>query len=251
MARQHKVERWPIGACIGLVILGTPHDVELSFKELGIRICIRTTEEKPMNKRVLKMMVPAFAALALMNAAANAHESGEWLFRVGAGTVNPKSTNGDVVSVDSATTLAFNGTYMFNEHVGLEVLAALPFSHDIKLAADGTMVGKTKHLPPTVSLQYHFANESAFCPYAGLGVNYTLFFDEETTGPLSGMELDLDASFGVAAQLGFDYHFSDSMLVNFDLRWIDIETDAKLDGAPVETVDIDPYVYSLMLGWKF
>ena len=41
------------------------------------------------------------------------------------------------------------------------------------------------------------------------------------------------------------------MFVNLDARWINIETDATLDGAALETVEIDPIVYSLTLGWKF
>jgi len=89
------------------------------------------------------------------------------------------------------------------------------------------------------------------CEISGLGVNYTLFFDEKTQGPLTGADLDLDASFGVAAQLGFDYDLSDNWFLNLDVRWINIETDAELDGAPVETVEIDPIVYSLTLGWAF
>ena len=63
--------------------------------------------------------------------------------------------------------------------------------------------------------------------------------------------LDLDDSFGLAAQAGFNYEFSDTMLLNFQLRWINIETDAELDGAPVETVEIDPIVYGINFGWTF
>ena len=191
------------------------------------------------------------ATLLGLSFSAQAHEKGDWLLRVGAGMVDPKSSNGDVVSVDSGTTLAFNGTYMLGPNLGLEVLASAPFSHDIKLADGGTRVAETKHLPPTVSLNYHFDTASAFNPYAGVGLNYTLFFDEKTTGPLDGLDLDLDGSFGVAAQLGFDYDLSDNMFLNLNLRWIDIDTDAKLDGAALETVEIDPLVYTLALGWKF
>ena len=41
------------------------------------------------------------------------------------------------------------------------------------------------------------------------------------------------------------------MYLNFDVRWINIETDAELDGDALETVEIDPLVYSLTLGWRF
>jgi outer membrane protein len=65
------------------------------------------------------------------------------------------------------------------------------------------------------------------------------------------LSLDLDDSFGLAAQLGADFDISDTMFMNFDVRWIDINTDAKLEGAALEEVEIDPLVYSLTVGWKF
>lgn len=202
---------------------------------------------KTVNMRLLGIA----AATLLLCPAVQAQEHDNWLVRVGVGSVDPKSDNGDIASVDSGTTLVFNGVYMLNQNVGVEVLASLPFSHDIKLAAGGTKVGETKHLPPTVSLQYYFNSDSALTPYVGAGLNYTLFFDEKTSGPLAGADLELDPSFGLAVQAGIDFDISDSMFVNLDLRWIDISTDAELDGAPLETVEIDPLVYSLTVGWRF
>ncbi len=198
-----------------------------------------------------KTVIVTLAALMMFAGSVQAYEPGDWIVRVGAGNVAPKSDNGAIASVDSGATLVFNGTYMFTSNLGLEVLAALPFSHDIDLAADGTKVGETKHLPPTVSLQYHFASDSSFSPYIGAGVNYTVFFDEKTVGPLDGMDLKLDPSFGFAAQVGADIDLSDSTFLNFDVRWIGIETDADLDGVLLETVEIDPIVYSLTLGRRF
>ena len=197
------------------------------------------------------LVIAATAAVVIFSSTANAYEKGDWLLRVGVGNVDPKSDNGEVASVDSGTALVFNGTYFFTPNVGFEILAASPFSHDIKLAADGTKVGEVKHLPPTFSLQYHFDTGGAFKPYVGAGLNYTLFFDEKTEGPLSGLSLKLDDSVGFAAQLGADFDVSDRMFVNFDVRWIDINTDAELEGAALEEVEIDPLVYSLTLGWSF
>ena len=197
------------------------------------------------------LFVAAVALAVVLSPAANAHEQGDWLLRVGVGHVDPNSDNGTIASVDSGTALVFNGTYFFTPNIGFEILAATPFSHDIKLESDGSKVGETKHLPPTFSLQYHFDTAGAFDPYVGLGLNYTLFFDEETTGALQGTSLKMDDSFGVATQLGADIKVSETMSVNFDVRWIDIQTDAELDGAALEEVEIDPLVYSLTAVWKF
>ena len=148
-----------------------------------------------MNRRYWRSAL-AVAALVVSAPLAQAHEQGDWIVRVGLGNVDPKSNNGDIASVDSGAMLVFNGTYMLTNTVGVELLASAPFSHDIDLAADGTKVGETKHLPPTLSLQYHFDTVGDFDPYVGVGINYTLFFDEKTVGPLQGGDLDLDNSFG-------------------------------------------------------
>ncbi len=204
-----------------------------------------------MNIRKTVVLAAVIGLGSMLGAAAHAQEAGDWIVRVGLGNVDPKSNNGDVASVDSGVAAVFNATYMVTNNVGIELLAATPFEHDIKLAADGTRVGQTKHLPPTLSVQYHFDTNSAFKPYVGAGLNFTTFFDERTSGPLSGTDLELDDSFGIAAQVGTDWNFSDTMFANLDVRWINIETDAELDGAPLETVEIDPIVYSLTLGWRF
>lgn len=175
----------------------------------------------------------------------------DWLVRVGVHSVNPKSDNHPVVNVDSGQMLTFNVTYLYAANWGVELLAALPFSHDINLNANGTQVGETKHLPPTLSLQYHFAPQATIRPYVGLGLNYTLFFEEKTQGALAGTKLELDPSFGLAAQVGLDVALNDRWFVNADVRYIDIESDAKLGGASLNTVVIDPYVIGVSIGRRF
>lgn len=200
-----------------------------------------------------RILLAAIAFVALVSSAvANAHEKGDWLVRVGAGLVDPNSDNGDVVSVDSGASLVFTGTYFFTPNVAVEVLAAAPFSHDVDLEGGGGEVAEVKHLPPTVSLQYHFDTAGKFNPYVGAGLNFTIFFDEDTKGALAGQDLDLDDSFGLAAQIGADFELSDTMFLNFDARWIDIDADAEVSPLGLAfDVEIDPMVYSLTLGWKF
>jgi outer membrane protein len=216
----------------------------------------------------MRTLASALALIATLGLAApaSAHEAGDWLVRFGASVVDPKSDNGNLdltaldggiqqISVDDKTGVTFNFTYMYTKNVGVEVLAALPFEHDISVETLGE-VGSVKHLPPTISLQYHFLPDSVFQPYAGIGVNYTRFFSESEKGALVdlGVTLDVDSSsFGLAAQLGFDYMITDQWFLNFDLRYIDIDVDAKIREVPAinGTVNIDPVVYGIHLGYRF
>lgn len=181
---------------------------------------------------------------------AAAFEPGDWLVRVGASYVNPASDNSDIVSVGSDTSVTFNVGYMMTDVWGLELLAAFPFKHDIDLL-DGTNVGSTKHLPPTLSLQYHFRPTEQFQPYVGFGVNFTSFYDEKTTGPLEGVDLDLGDSWGLAGQIGFDVLFNDDWFFNMDIRYIDIDTKARLDGVSIGKVEVDPWVFGGHIGFRF
>jgi len=205
-----------------------------------------------MNSRVMShKMLFTFALIAsVISLPVQAKEQGDWLVRFGGSYIDPKSDNSDIVSVDSKLGVTFNFSYFMTSNLAVEVLAALPYEHDIELL-DGTRVASTKHLPPTVSLQYHFLPEAGIQPYLGLGLNYTMFFSEDTTGPLTGTDLNLDDSWGWAGEVGVDFPLSEQWLINLSVRYIDIDTKAKLDGASIGTVEIDPWVYGANLGFRF
>lgn len=206
-------------------------------------------------------MIRRYAPLALalafggLAAPAFAQEAGEWTFSVGAHQVNPKSDNGSLVGgaldveVDSGVSATFTAEYFIRENLGIEILASLPFKHDINIDGLGR-VGSTKHLPPTVSLQYHFGDGNVK-PFVGAGVNFTKFFSEDTTGALAGADLDLDDSWGLAAHAGIDFKVGENGAIRIDARWIDIDTDVSLNGADIGTVEIDPLVYGAAYVFKF
>ena len=200
----------------------------------------------------IKALVCAAALLgASLAGPAAAMEQGDWLIRFGLSNVDPKSNNHPVVSVDSASSATVNFTYMMTANWAVEVLAAYPFEHDIALVEDGSKVGSTKHLPPTVSLQYHFLPDSTFQPYIGAGINFTTFFSEKTYGLLEDSSLSLDSSWGLAAEVGADVMLGDTWFLNVSVRWIDIESDAKVNGEAFGKVEIDPMVYGAHVGLRF
>lgn len=208
-----------------------------------------------MNRFRLPPMAALAAALALALAAGSAHASDDWFVRAGATNVNPTSGNGTLagtlaVDIDSQTTLGFTVGRYLNDHWAVELLAAAPFSHTASL--NGARSVDFKHLPPTLSLQYYFGKpESTVRPFFGAGLNYTLVFDEQERGPVAGTRVDLDNSWGLAAQAGLLWNVSDRWHATADVRWIDIDADARLNGASIGTATVDPLVVSLMIGTSF
>jgi len=196
------------------------------------------------------------AALTLAASPAMAQSRGDWTVSAGVHQVAPKSNNGALaggtlkVDVDNDIRPTVTGEYFIADNLGIEVLAALPFKHDINIDGLGR-VGSTRHLPPVVTLQYHFNSQGKVSPLLGVGVNYTTFFSEETGGALAGSKLKLDDSWGLALHAGLDFAVSEKSAVRVDVRWIDIDSNVKLDGQKLGTVNIDPLAYGVSYMVKF
>ena len=195
------------------------------------------------------------AATALTMTTAFAVPAGTWSIAAGAHMVDPKSNNGTLadgtfsVQVDDDIRPTISGEYFIANNIGVELLAAIPFHHDITLTDnDGNQVdAKTQHLPPTLSLQYHFDGYNMpmnVKPFVGVGVNYTTFFKERVYLG-NGNDLELDDSVGVAGHVGLDIPFAPTEAFRIDARYMDIKTDASLNGNDIGEVDISPWVYGV------
>ena len=220
-------------------------------------------------KTVKGIALALSTTLVALPMAAFAYDQGDILIKFGAASVDPKSDSDDIdqvagasVSADDNVQIGISATYMFSDKLGLELLAATPFSHDI--TGEGTAVGGAdiatiKHLPPTLSAQYYFlGSQNSFKPYVGAGLNYTVFFDEDAGAGARGLgydDIDLDDSFGLAAQIGFDYQLNENWMLNASVMYADINTTATLKGDGVDTLtvdyDLDPMVYRLNAGYRF
>lgn len=178
---------------------------------------------------------------------ATAQSAGDWTIALGAHHVDPTSDNGRLadgtlpLSVGGSTRPTIAVEYFVRDRVGIELLAATPFRHDLDIAGLGR-IGSTKHLPPTLSLQYHFTPQARVAPFVGVGLNYTTFFEEDTRGALAGSKLALGDSWGLALHAGMDIRAGRGN-IRLDARWMDIESDVRLDGAKLGTARIDPLVY--------
>ncbi len=220
-------------------------------------------------KRML--MIPVLLSLvALTTTPAMA---GDWLIRVRALSIDPDSSSSTLrsdgasipdtgVSVEDDQIPELDITYMMRPNWGLELVLGTS-QHDV--IAEGALAGLGKvvdarALPPTLTLQYHFNPEGKFRPYIGAGINFTLFYDEKTTSSFNAVagnsDVDLDESVGLAGQLGFDVGINESWFVNFDIKYIQIDTTATITTAgglgTVEVdVDINPFVYGFGIGRRF
>ena len=207
-----------------------------------------------MNHKLLPCLLAAALAATALPAAAQS--AGDWTIGIGVHNVAPKSNNGALadgtlpLDIGSNARPSLTVEYFIRDNLGIEVLAAWPFQHDISVKGVGR-VGSTKHLPPTFSLQYHFNDKGVVSPVVGLGLNYTTFFSEDTRGALEGTKLNLRDSWGLAAHVGLDFRIGDKGAIRVDARWIDIDTRVRVDGVNLGTANIDPLVYGAAYVMKF
>ena len=227
------------------------------------------------------LFASSLLALAIAAPSVQAHQAGDIIVRAGAVTVQThestsgvKGDRGDLAtlgniggkaSINNDTQLGLNFAYMVTDHWGVELLAATPFKHNVSIkgtqapaVADGKL-GSFKHLPPTLSAVYYpMDSGSVFQPYVGLGVNYTTFFDESVSSSAKQRgftSLNINDSWGWAAQVGADYMLTDNIMLNGQIRYIDIDTTAYAShkdlGRAKVNVDVKPWVYMVGLGYKF
>lgn len=225
--------------------------------------------------KTTKLAVALLAATGISTIAtpAMAYEAGDWLIRGRIAHIAPQDSSGDLfvnganagegVKVNSDTIPELDITYMITPNWGVELILGYS-EHTItgeKSATPASLgnVIDAKVLPPTLLLQYHFLPNSNIRPYVGAGINYTYFFDEETTGIIetAGDNINLDSSWGFAAQVGVDVALNDDWFVNLDVKYIDIDTEAHFSGILGGSVDakikadIDPIVYGIGIGRRF
>jgi|HigsolmetaAR206D_1030411.scaffolds.fasta_scaffold00409_10 outer membrane protein len=198
-----------------------------------------------MKQKYLLASLLGLAALAPV--AAQADDTTPWMVRVRAvniDSVNKDSTGLDL-SVNDKVIPEVDISYFFTPNIAAELILTYPQKHDVRSA--GAKIGSLKHLPPTLTLQYHFTDLGAFKPYVGAGVNYTRFSSVDLP---AGVSIDKD-SYGLALQAGVDYELTKNVYLNFDVKKVQIRTDVKAGGTKLGTLKVDPLLVGVGVGMRF
>ncbi len=196
--------------------------------------------------------IAATTVLVAVPSAAQAQDTGDWIVRGRAlylDSANKDSTGLDL-SVNNKTFPELDITYFWNPNIATELVLTYPQKHDIRSA--GARIGSLKHLPPTITLQYHFTG-MGWRPYLGVGVNLTQFssvrFDAAVQTALQPSIKK--TSVGLAINVGFDVPMGDGWLFNVDLKKVQLGTDVKSFGAKVGEFKVDPLLVSVGFGKRF
>lgn len=198
-----------------------------------------------------KVLVAALAVAGLCSAGAVYADDSGFMVRARAVSISWDNGNKDnqlapsQVEAKDLWIPEVDVSYFFTKNIATELVLTYPQKVDINLA--GNKLGSIHALPPSLMLQYHFTDLGAFKPYVGAGVNYTIFTDRSVT---SAIKVD-QSSVGLAAQVGFDYFLTKNVALNFDVKYIQMSTDVKLNGNKVDKVDLNPITAGVGVGYRF
>ncbi|MBZ8139725.1 hypothetical protein CLD22_07400 [Rubrivivax gelatinosus] len=199
-----------------------------------------------MFKRTALALVALMAGLAAPMAQAQADDSGSWIVRARALYLDPANKGTDLdLNVNSKTFPEVDITYFFTPNLATELILTYPQKHDVK--SGSTKLGTLKHLPPTLTLQYHFTGLNGFRPYVGAGINYTRFSSVDLP---AGVDIDKN-SFGAALNVGVDVPLGGGWLFNVDVKKVQIRTDVSVGGIDHGSFKVDPTLFSIGVGKRF
>lgn len=205
---------------------------------------------KTMTKNLL-LLSTAMACVAPFQAMA---QESPWLLRARAVHIDPLNHASpiggagaaDRIDVSSKTIPEVDISYFITPNIAAELVLTYPQKHSVKL--DGQRIGSFRHLPPTLSLQYHFRPGAAFKPYVGLGVNYTRISKVRLMDGLCDLEND---SWGASVGAGVDYRLSERWSLNVDVKKVQIRSDVFVDGAKASHLKVDPVLFGVGVGYRF
>ncbi|MBT9464697.1 OmpW family outer membrane protein [Hydrogenophaga sp.] len=157
-----------------------------------------------------------------------------------------KDSTGLNLSINDKTLPEVDFTYFFSPNLAAELVLTVPQKQ--RVYAGATQIGTLKHLPPTLTLQYHFNHSSGVKPYVGAGLNYTRFSSVDLLGGAADLKRN---SVGLAFQAGVDIPLAKNLYLNVDVKKVYIKTDVIAGGSNIGTFKVDPMLVGVGLGWRF
>lgn len=203
-----------------------------------------------------KILAAALAVAGLVSANVQAEE-GNFMVRARAVNLAYDNANKDgldkvgvgKVSAEDRWIPEVDFSYFMTKNLALELVLTYPQQVDIHTSALGK-IGHVDVLPPSLVLQYHFTDLGMFKPYVGVGLNYTIFTKKSFNTALGKVSVDND-SVGAVAQVGADFMLNKNWSLNVDVKYITMDTQVKLNGAKLGTLDLNPITAGIGIGYRF
>ena len=191
------------------------------------------------------------SAVGMLVAGQVAAQESPWMVRARAvyiETVNQDSGTTFDLNVSNKTIPEVDISYFFNKNVAAELILTVPQKQHVYTGT--THLGTFKHLPPTLTAQYHFTNFNGYKPYVGAGLNFTKISDEKLAAGGNTYTLS-NNSVGAAFQAGVDIPLTKQVSLNVDVKKVYIKTHVYSGTTDAGTLKIDPVLIGVGVGYRF
>ena len=221
-------------------------------------------------KTSIQLLVAASALATVLSA--NAQQAGEWMARLGVGTIAPQvksedmsapSISGTKSDVSTASSVIGGVTYMYTDNISFDLPLAQPFKHKLSgagaLAGTGDL-GEVQALPATLFAQYRLLDaNSTLRPYVGLGLTYAYFFNETGSGALTSItnpggqptRFKVDSKWTYTTQVGATFAIDKRWFVDVFYSVTPLKTKTTFSTGQTQDITLNPIAYGLALGLRF
>jgi outer membrane protein len=181
----------------------------------------------------------------------------------------PYVPSGVNLNAENVETLYFGYVVHLPENFAVELAMGWPPLAKIKgqgpatlgsVPYNGQVISSARWIAPTLLFEYNFLPAaSTWRPYLGVGVNYTTFYDRDSTAAgnaASGgpTKLSLTSSVGPVVTGGVTYRISDRWAAHASYSWSQVKTDltADTDGVIRTTrISFGPQALIVSVGYSF
>ncbi|MFG6449708.1 OmpW family protein [Roseateles sp. BYS180W] len=213
------------------------------------------------------------SACCLAAGLASAQHAGDLVVRLGVTQIKPDVNSGDLsapaftgtkAAVGASTRPTAGVTWFWRDNISLDLPLALGFEHE--LTGDGAIagmgkLGTAKVLPATLLVQYRFgAADARVRPYVGVGPTYARFYGERSTMALTGVTggspttpttLRVQSHWGLTGELGASVQLAPRWSLDVSVLKTKLKTRTQLSTGQHMDIALDPWSYSLSVGYSF
>ena len=221
-------------------------------------------------KNSIQLLVAASALVTAFSA--SAQQAGQWMARMGVGTIAPQVKSGDMSAssisgtksdVSAASSVIGGVTYMYTDNISFDLPLAVPFKHKLSgagaLAGTGEL-GQVEALPATLFVQYRLLEPTSVVrPYVGLGATYAYFGNETGSGALTSItnpggqptRFKVDSKWTYTTQVGATFAIDKRWFVDVFYSVTPLKTKTTFSTGQTQDITLDPIAYGLAIGVKF
>jgi len=119
---------------------------------------------------------------------------------------------------------------------------------------DGVLIVAETHMwnrPDTLAARHYFRADTAFRPYASIGINRGMYLDPSSASLAFTAGGQTRRSYGVMAEMGAAWHLTRQFEMAADVHWFESNSAGRLLRTDSGLITADPVALTLSVAWRY